>query len=173
MPVSGPNCHDNSVKYGINRTSVLEEAPGFSVVTGLPHDIMHDLLRVLCTMNLNSSFTIVYLVNFFSVETLNNRLRGFDFGTEDKPSLVDASSLDHADRTFSLSAAQTITLVRYLPLLIGDKIPEDNKHWHSILILIKILCQIALSPVHSHDTVPYLQVLVEEKLVIKRVIPWC
>ena len=28
------------------RTSVLEEAPGFSVVTGLPHDnIMHDLFE--------------------------------------------------------------------------------------------------------------------------------
>ena len=34
----GVNFHNNSVKYGINRTSVLEEVPGFSVVTGLPHD---------------------------------------------------------------------------------------------------------------------------------------
>ena len=65
--------------------------------------------------------------SFFSIETLNNRLRGFDFGAEDKPSHIDASSLDHPDRKFSQSAAQTITLVRNLPLLIGDKIPEDNK----------------------------------------------
>ena len=40
----GVNFHNNSVKYGINRTSVLEEVPGFSVVTGLPHD-MHNLFE--------------------------------------------------------------------------------------------------------------------------------
>lgn len=167
----GPNRHDNSVKYGINRTSVLEEAPGFSVVTGLPHDIMHDLFEGVVHYEFKLFFHYCVSSNFFSVETFNNRLRGFDFGMEDKPSLIDASSLDHADRKFSQSAAQTITLVRNLPLLIGDKIPEDNKQWHSVLILIKI-CQIALSPVHSHDTVPYLQVLVEEKLqLLKELYP--
>ena len=80
------------------------------------------------------------------MEALNNRLRGFDFGTEDKPSLIHPSSLDHPNRKFSQSAAQTITLVRNLPVLIGDKIPENDKGWHSVLVLIKI-CQIALSPV--------------------------
>ena len=88
-------------------------------------------MRVLCT---KLFFQYCVSSNFL------NRLRGFDFGTEDKPSLIDASSLDHADWKFSQSAPQTITLVRNLPLLIGDKIPENNKQWHSVLILIKI-CQ--------------------------------
>lgn len=35
--------NEMSTWFGINRTSILEEVPGFSVVTGLPHDIMHDL----------------------------------------------------------------------------------------------------------------------------------
>lgn len=70
---------------------------------------------------------------------------------EDKPTLI------------SQSAAQMITLVRNLSMLIADKIPEDNTNWYSMLVLIKI-CQIALSPIHSLDTAPYLKVLVEEKL---------
>ena len=36
--------HDHySTMYGINHMSVLEEVPGFSVIKGLPHDIMHDM----------------------------------------------------------------------------------------------------------------------------------
>ena len=34
-----------SVQYGINRNSILNSVPGFSVVTGLPQDVMHDLLE--------------------------------------------------------------------------------------------------------------------------------
>lgn len=36
---------ENSVEFGINRMSVLEEVPGFSVSVGLPHDIMHDVFE--------------------------------------------------------------------------------------------------------------------------------
>lgn len=35
----------NSSLFGINRTSILEEVPEYSVVTGLPHGIMHDLFE--------------------------------------------------------------------------------------------------------------------------------
>ena len=42
----GPDCATRSTEYGINRTSILEEVPGFSVVYGLPHDVMHDLFAV-------------------------------------------------------------------------------------------------------------------------------
>ena len=34
-----------STVYGINRLSILEDVPGFSVVHGLHHDIMHDLFE--------------------------------------------------------------------------------------------------------------------------------
>ena len=33
----------HSTNSGINRRSILEDIPGFSVVSGLPHDIMHHL----------------------------------------------------------------------------------------------------------------------------------
>ena len=35
----------HSTSYRINRLSILEEIPGFSVTTGLPHYIMHDLFE--------------------------------------------------------------------------------------------------------------------------------
>lgn len=56
-------------------------------------------------------------------------------GVEDKPSLIDRSSLDQPNKKFSQSAAQMITLVRNLPMLIADKIPENDTNWYSMLIL--------------------------------------
>lgn len=167
----GINCRENSIEYGVNRTSVLEEVPGFSVATGLPHDIMHDLFEGVVHYELKLFFQYCVSNAFFTVETLNNRLRAFDFGTDDRPSLIDRASLDLSNKKFAQSAAQTITLVRNLPLLIADKIPEGDINWYSVLVLIKI-CQISLSPIHSLDTIPYLIVLVEEKLqLLSRLYP--
>ena len=56
-----------------------------------------------------------------------------------------------------------ISLSQSFPLLVGDLVPFDNEHWESFLLLLKI-CKIALSPFCSHDTVIYLQQLIEEKL---------
>ena len=108
-------------------------------------------------MSFYFSYPIAYLKvisGYFTIADLNSRLQGYDFGPEDKPS------------TFSLqSAAQMFSIVRNLPLLIADKIPESDDKWYSILLLIKI-CPVALSPVVTPDTVPYLKVLIEEKLYL-------
>ena len=41
--LSGTLC--NHYSYGINRRSILEDVPGFSVINGLPHDVMHDIFE--------------------------------------------------------------------------------------------------------------------------------
>ena len=56
-----------------------------------------------------------------------------------------------------------ISLLLELPLLIGDTIPCGDKHYYSILLLVKI-SSIVLSPVVSHDILSYLEILTEEKL---------
>ena len=78
---------------------------------------------------------------------LNSHIRGYDFGSDDRPSLFDPSSLDVADKKFRQSAAQSISLARHLPLLVADKVPEKDEYWHSLLVLLKI-CQICLSPTY-------------------------
>lgn len=61
------------------------------------------------------------------------------------------------------SASQMMTLIIELPMIIGDKIPLDDKQWKSLLLLIKI-CKIALAPSCSKDMVCYLRGLTEEEL---------
>lgn len=75
----GTDRHSKSVEYGINRTSILEEVPGFSVATGLPHDIMHDLFEGVVNYELKLFFLYCTSNHFFSIETLNNRLDAYDW----------------------------------------------------------------------------------------------
>lgn len=95
----GTNRQENSIEYGVNRTSVLE-VPGFLVATGLLHDIMHDLFEGVVHYELKLFFQYCVSNAFFS---LNIRLRAFDFGTEDRPLLIDRASLDLPNKICTVS----------------------------------------------------------------------
>jgi len=58
-------------------------------------------------------------------------------------------------------------LAVYLPLMIGDLIPESNKEWDCYITLLEIL-QICVSPLLSVDLVDYLKVLIETYLSLFR-----
>ena len=81
----------------------------------------------------------------------------------DKPSLLD-TNLCRSTMKIRQSASQMMALCRYFPLLIADKIPEDDEHWVSYLLLLRI-CDVALTPVCTQDTIPYLAQLIEERLL--------
>ena len=55
---------------------------------------------------------------------------------------------------------QSWTLARYLPLIIGDKIPEDSIYWETFLTLLDIL-DICFSPKVSTEQATYLANLIE------------
>ena len=122
------------------------------MVTALLHDIMHDLFEGIVPMEVKLILDhCISGCKYFTKHELNNRLQSFDF-PENKPSAIDTRQ----------SASQMITLLRFLPLIIGDKIPSDDEYWHNFL-LIKI-CGLAMSPVFTHDNVAYLSLLIKEKL---------
>ena len=128
----------------LNRLSILEEVPGFSVVTALLHDIMHDLYEGILPVEVKLLLRHCVSCNYLSIDELNNRLLAFDF-PENKPSAIDTRQ----------TASQMMTLSQFLPLIMGDKIPIDDEHWHNFLLLLKI-CGLAVSPVFTHDNAAYL-----------------
>lgn len=60
-------------------------------------------------------------------------------------------------------ATKMWTLARYLPLLIGRRVPEGDLHWEHYLELLDIL-ELVLSQVVRPDTPAYLQVVLESHL---------
>ena len=81
-----------SINSGINRLSILEEIPEFSVVNGLPHDTMHDIFEGVANYELKYFFCYCLQEKLFTVTELNQRLNHFDFGGKDKANIFRQSS---------------------------------------------------------------------------------
>ena len=118
--------------------SVLEEAPGYSVIEGLPHDIMHDLYEGIVPNEMK--LLLCYCINqkYFTIDELNGRMETFGF-TDNKPRPFDPSLVRNTFSKIRQSASQMMTLCQNLLLIISDKIPLDDPHWNSFLLLIYII----------------------------------
>ena len=166
----GPLHSHYSTMYGINFFSVLEEVPGFSVINGLPHDLMHDLYEGIVPYEMKLLLCHCVNLKYFTINELNARIDTYGF-TDNKPRHIDPVVIRNKDAKIRQAASQMMSLCQQLPLLIGDRIPVDDCQWNSFLLLLKI-CSIANSPLFSPDTVAYFRILIEEKLrVFKEVYP--
>jgi len=89
--LNGPDCLNVSVEYGINRQSSLDSLPHFSVVEGMPHDIMHDLFEGVIPYELKLLICHCKCESYMSLDVLNHCLNAFDFGyseVADKPGIT-------------------------------------------------------------------------------------
>ena len=150
-----------SVTYGINRNSILNTVPGFSVAEGLPQDIMHDLLGVL---NYQLKLFIKHCIRskYFTLHQLNEKIKSFDYGytlSNRKPPPLNPRFQE--DLKIRYSASEMLTMASILPYIIGQIIPDCDVHYHCLLLVIKIL-SICLAPVVTDNVVAYLRVLIEE-----------
>ena len=77
---------------GIVRNSILNTTRFFHVATGLPIDIMHDLLEGSLHVVVKELLKdLVYMKKLFSVKQLNDRIKSFAYGhvhTKSKPSQI-------------------------------------------------------------------------------------
>ena len=156
--LEGHDSVKSSVEYGINRHSLLDEIPCFSVVKAMPHDIMHDLFEGVIPYELKLLIDHCSIANsYFSLATLNHRITAFDYGYSeigDKPALIRECKLRQ-------TASQMWLLARTFPLLVDDLVPRDFPNWLCFLKFIKI-CEICTSAVLTADYVAYLDILIEE-----------
>ena len=82
--LNGPLHSHFSVKFGINRCSILEDVPGFSVAIGIPHDIMHDLFEGAVPLELKLLLAHCVESRYFTIPELNSRMERYDF-SENRP----------------------------------------------------------------------------------------
>ena len=81
------------------------------------------------------------------IQILNNRIQNFDYGlteTSNKPPIIGFKANSNK-LNCKMSASEMLRLVRYLGLMIGDLIPEDDQHWQLYLYLRQII-DIVTSP---------------------------
>ena len=61
-------------------------------------------------------------------------------------------------------ASQAWCLGRFLPLLIGDLVAEEDDKWENFIHLLKIM-EYVFAPVTTADKLDYLQTLIEDYLI--------
>ena len=86
--------YEDSITYGVNAVSPLNDIDNFHVVNQLPQDIMHILLEGVIPYEL-VQMLICFVVNrkYFTIDQLNDRIRCFAYSNQeakDKPSPIKA-----------------------------------------------------------------------------------
>ena len=154
---------EKSIEYGINERSVLNDVVGFSVIGGLCHDVMHDLLEGVLPYELRLLLQHMFNAKYITLAQYNDRVTSFDYGYTELSSKPNELSprcfLEQLKLRYS--ASEMLLLARVLPFIIGDKVPEDDEHYNCFLQLLKVL-QIVLSPTISDDVIAYLRVLIDD-----------
>ena len=154
--------------YGLKRDSAFNDLQYFCVCRGLPPDCMHDLLEGCARIDIPLILKKMVSDHIFSEDEVMLRLQSWSYkqcDTVDKPTNLKTLS------SFNQSAAQTWTLVRFLPIILGDLVPEDNKEWN-MLLLLKDITEMVLSPTFDKRLCAYLHsVIVDHHLLLKECFP--
>jgi hypothetical protein len=146
---------------GIKEESVWNQVPGFHVTQNVAFDIMHDLLEGVCRYDLSKIFYhFICDKQFFSWDTLNARVQGFDFedGVNRPPVIEPFKS---GGSVAKMKASEMMCLMKNLPIMTGDLVPVDEPAWLLYLCLRHIL-DIVLSSDVCNAQLILLQTLVAE-----------
>ena len=153
-----------SKTYGINRCSKLTNIESYSMFNGgLPHDAMHDFLEGVAQYEIKLLLRHCIDIKYLTLTEYNRYVVFFGYGHNetDKPGIVVSKLLRSNDKKFHLSAAQTLLLCWLLSIVIGDCVPEEDKHWKYFLLLLKIY-DIVFSPVIPEWYCSALWLLIDE-----------
>lgn len=111
--------------------SILQ-VPGYSVINGLPHDMMHDLYEGIVPYEMKLLLCHCVSMKYFTIDELNLRMNSYGF-TDNKPRPIDSTVIKNRDTKLRQSAFQMMTLCQHLPLQIGDRVPMSDRNWNSFL----------------------------------------
>lgn len=125
---------------GIKERCVWNNIPSFHVTKNFAVDIAHDIFEGVAGFDLSEIlYRLVIVDKIFSIDTLNHRLKYFDYGKGNinKPPLI---TNDHLKKKkIKMSFAEMKALVLYAGLLFGNLVPYENKFWYLYIILRQIL----------------------------------
>ncbi|XP_048583720.1 uncharacterized protein LOC5498446 isoform X2 [Nematostella vectensis] len=137
------------------------------------HDVLEGVLQYVVKEVLK---VLINEKRLFTLDELNTRIRTFDFGYHsdtNRPAPIQPTRLVSNDHTLKQHANQMWCLGMFLPLLVGDLVPEDDEHWELFCILLQIM-RIVFSPVIDKEQLPYLQVLIQHHhQMFQQLFPGC
>lgn len=158
--------------YGVTGPCAFSELPNFSVTNAFPPDVMHDFLEGVVPHVLKLVLKALHNEKVVSVQEVSNALAHFPFGQNDsshKPRPMSERLL--SDGQIVGKAVEKWTLLRTIPLIIGNRISKSDKNWQLILCLRNI-AEILLAPTISiHWISPLAELITSFLTVFKSLFP--
>ncbi|XP_031334990.1 uncharacterized protein LOC116164880 [Photinus pyralis] len=156
-----PEIEVGSNYYGIKAKSVLNELQYFNLGNISSVDIMHDILEGVAQFEIKSILSYLVSKKIISLNEVNQRIFFFNYGSIDQCTKPSPVNIEKSGANIGERAAQTWTLVRYLPLILIDVIPKCDERWNIITLLLEIM-NISFAPI-----IPVAMTYVLENLICK------
>lgn len=160
---------DQSVSvYGIKHNSVLNELKYFHVTSGLPPDVMHDILEGVSHIEFSLVLKELNKQGQVDLKFLNQQIETWRYGPLDR---INKPVEIGSDFTIKQTSARMWCLMRLLPLYIGCGVPENNPHWN-LLLLLRTIAEYVFSPKMSKQLCAYLHtIILEHNSLFKTLFP--
>ncbi len=146
--------------YGINRASALNQLQYFHVTGGLPPCVYHDIMQGVGVDLFERVITQLILDQLFSYAELTQLVNNFEFSTVDKSN---KPTIITEQLKLNFTQAQMWCFMRHLPLIIGNLIPENHKHWELAIQFLDTVEHV-LAPVQTQESVDYMRTLISDFL---------
>ena len=136
----------NESLTGIEESYVFNKVFGFFITENKCLDMMHDVFEGVCMYVVGKLlYTFIYVKGYFTEAWLNSKLRELDFGNKsNSPPKIKTNRIKRKMH-LKMSAAEMYIFVKYLGVLIGEKIPRSDEHWKLYKSLRKVV-DIMMSP---------------------------
>ncbi|XP_055586654.1 uncharacterized protein LOC129739251 [Uranotaenia lowii] len=125
---------------GIKRESAFNRIPSFAAISNAYFDVMHDLVEGVCLYGLSHCLKFFILSKkYFTLDDLNCRKNLFVFGNLHSANIPnDIKDVNLVKQKIKMTASEIITITRFLPLIIGKLVPQNDPVWNYFCNLIKI-----------------------------------
>jgi uncharacterized C2H2 Zn-finger protein len=145
----------------VRHTSIFNELQSFHASKQFAPCLGHDLLEGVISYDLHGLLKImIQKRGWFSLDKINNKIAQFKFPSKDKPNpLVLVNRLK-----LSGSAAQMWNLIRFLPSILVDLVPNLNDPVHKLVIQLHNLAEMCTSVSLTIAEIAHMDVMSQEYL---------
>ena len=134
----------------------------FIFTQGYPPDIVHDLFEGVVPVEIALCIGVLISKKYFSLNTLNELILNFPYKWGDRTNRPHIIPRTYAStKTIGGNAHENWNLLRLLPFIIGDLIPEAEPAW-LVLLDLKEIVELAVAPFHNKETLAYLDCKITE-----------
>lgn len=139
---------------GVKGDCILrEKLQYFHTITGFPPDVLHDLFEGIVHMESALCIQEMIRLKYFTLNHLNRKILSFPYQHTDKTDKPKPISKNlAAKKTIGGNGHENGTLLRLLPLLIGNRLPVGDNAW-AVLKDLKEIVELVLSPAFNDESI--------------------